>query len=113
MWHATQSSALSVLPSSHSSVGLPLPSLSIAPSPQPVPPWQSSLQPPGAPPSSHFSLMSTMLLPHTSVDLQLPEQPSPGTVLLSSHASLTSRMPLPQISTERQSAEQPSPPVVL
>src|SRR5688500_114124 len=108
-----QSSWLSVLPSSHSSSALPLPSLSIAPSPQPVPPWQSSLQPPGAPLSSHFSLMSTMPLPHTSVERQLPEQPSPGIVLPSSHASPTSRISLPHTSTDLQSAAQPSPPSAL
>src|SRR5690242_20086014 len=119
-WQLLQSSLGSSLPSSHSSIALPWSSLSMLPSPHPVPPWQSSLHPPGLPPSSHFSLTSLIPLPHTSVDLQSAEQPSPLTVLPftlcsgpSSQTSPTSTMPLPQTSTDLQSAEQPSPLVVL
>src|SRR5450432_1929614 len=67
---AVQSSVSIKLPSSHSS----LPSRT--PLPQPTPCWQSSSQPPAAPPSSQTSPRSVMPLPQVSFDLQSPEQPS-------------------------------------
>src|SRR5512143_2661046 len=67
-------------------------------------------------PLSHCSvIVSTMLLPHTSRDLQSDEQPSPETVFESSQISprLASTTPLPQTSADLQSPAQPSPEAVL